>query len=63
MTPEDVAEIVAILDGGAYERLEIRTTRFTLKVAREGSGWTQEWDYGAGDPSPAAAIDAAIAPV
>jgi acetyl-CoA carboxylase biotin carboxyl carrier protein len=45
LSPEDVAEIVAILDGGHYERLEIRTTRFTLKVAREGGGWTQEWDW------------------
>ena len=45
LSPEDVAEIVAILDGGQYERLEVRTTRFTLKVAREGGGWTQEWDW------------------
>ena len=47
LSPEDVAEIVAILDGGQYERLEIRTTRFTLKVAREGGSWTQEWDWAA----------------
>jgi acetyl-CoA carboxylase biotin carboxyl carrier protein len=48
LSPEDVAEIVAILDGGSYERLEIRTTRFTLKVAREvGGGWTQEWAWAA----------------
>jgi acetyl-CoA carboxylase biotin carboxyl carrier protein len=52
LSPEDVAEIVAILDGGAYERLEIRTTRFTLKVARESGGWTQEWDWAA----PASAV-------
>ena len=63
LTPEDVAEIVAILDGGAYDRLDIATARFRLRVRREGEGWTQEWDYGAGDPSPAAAIDAAVAPV
>mgnify|MGYP007039519014 CR=1 FL=1 len=37
LTSEDVAEIVAILDGSQYERLEIRTGRFRLKVAREGS--------------------------
>ena len=47
LSPEDVAEIVAILDGGHYERLEIRTTRFTLKVARKGGGWTQEWAWAA----------------
>ena len=51
LTPEDVAEIVAILEGSAYEKLEIRTTRFTLRVARaggeNGGGWTQEWEWGA----------------
>ena len=47
LTPEDVAEIVAILDGGAYDRLEVRTTRFTLRVAREAGGWTQEWEWSA----------------
>jgi len=48
LTPEDVAEIVAILEGSAYENLEIRTTRFTLRVARaEGNGWTQEWGWSA----------------
>ena len=50
LTPEDVAEIVAILEGSAYERLEIRTTRFTLRVARAGGesgGWTQSWEWSA----------------
>lgn len=47
LTPEDVAEIVAILDGSPYDRLEVNTGRFVLKVAREGSGWTQEWDWSA----------------
>lgn len=49
LTPDDVAEIVAILDSGTFDRLEIRTDRFALKVAREGpgeiSGWTQSWDW------------------
>jgi acetyl-CoA carboxylase biotin carboxyl carrier protein len=56
LSPDDVAEIVAILDGSPYERLEIRTARFALKVAREAGGWTQEWDW-------QAAPDAAAAPV
>lgn len=47
LTPEDVDEIVAILDGSPYERLEIRTARFNLKLAKAGgqaeAGWTQEW--------------------
>ncbi len=59
LTPEDVADIVAILDGSAYERLEIRTSRFKLKVAREGGGWTQEWDWS----EPEAATAAAAQPV
>jgi len=47
LTPEDVAEIVAILEGSAYEILEVRTTRFTLRVARAEGGWTQEWEWSA----------------
>jgi acetyl-CoA carboxylase biotin carboxyl carrier protein len=54
LSPEDVAEIVALLDGGQYERLEIRTTRFTLRVAREGEGWTQEWEWA--EPEAKAAV-------
>jgi acetyl-CoA carboxylase biotin carboxyl carrier protein len=61
LSPEDVAEIVAILDGGAYEKLEIRTTRFTLRVAREGEGWTQEWDWAAPEAKAAVAEVAAVA--
>jgi acetyl-CoA carboxylase biotin carboxyl carrier protein len=62
LSPEDVAEIVAILDGGAYDRLEIRTTRFTLKVARVGEGWTQEWEWAAPEAKAAAVevVSAAI---
>jgi acetyl-CoA carboxylase biotin carboxyl carrier protein len=57
LSPDDVAEIVAILDGGAYERLDIKTTRFALRIAREGGGWTQEW----ASPSLAAAEAVAVA--
>jgi acetyl-CoA carboxylase biotin carboxyl carrier protein len=64
LTPDDVAEIVAILDGGAYDRLDISTGRFRLRVRRDGEGWIQEWDWGGGEPAPAAAaIDAAAVPV
>jgi acetyl-CoA carboxylase biotin carboxyl carrier protein len=58
LTPEDVAEIVAILEGSAYERLEVRTTRFTLRVARAEGGWTQEWEWSAPE-APAAIAEAA----
>ena len=50
LLPEDVAEIIAILDGTPYDRLDIRTSRFTLRVARAGSGWTQSWDHAACGP-------------
>lgn len=52
LTPEDVAEIAAILDGTAYQRLDITTARFRLRVAREGDGFTQDWTYGE-DTAPA----------
>ena len=45
LSADDVAEIVAILDGTSYERIDIRTSRFALRVARTGEGWTQEWDW------------------
>jgi len=61
LSPEDVAEIVAILDGGAYERLEIRTTRFTLRIARDGGGWTQQWDWAEPEAKAAVAETAAAA--
>ena len=61
LTPEDVADIVAILDGSTYEHLEITTGRFRLRVARDGEGWTQEWDFGVADAP--AAIEKAPAAV
>lgn len=45
LSPEDVAEIVAILDSTPYERIDIRTKRFNLSVARSGGGWTQAWEW------------------
>jgi acetyl-CoA carboxylase biotin carboxyl carrier protein len=48
LSPDDVAEIVAILDGTPYERIDIRTKRFSLRVARSGAGWTQSWEWPSG---------------
>lgn len=45
LTAEDVAEIVAILDRTQYERIDVSTSRFRLRVARSGDGWTQEWNF------------------
>lgn len=59
LSPEDVAEIVAILDGTPHERLEIRTRRFALRLSRVASGaaegWTQEWEWNGGGQTSAAA--------
>jgi acetyl-CoA carboxylase biotin carboxyl carrier protein len=61
LTPEDVADIVAVLDGSHFERLDIRTPRYGLKIARSGAGWTQELDFSdAGEPA-AAAVASAVA--
>jgi acetyl-CoA carboxylase biotin carboxyl carrier protein len=45
LSPDDVADIVAILDGSSYQTLDVKTSRFRLRVARDGDGWTQEWDF------------------
>jgi acetyl-CoA carboxylase biotin carboxyl carrier protein len=55
-THEDVTEIVTILDKTPYDRLDIRTGRFTLRVIRSGEGWTQELEFV--DDAPAAAVAA-----
>jgi biotin carboxyl carrier protein len=62
LSPEDVAEIVAILDGSAYQTLDVKTARFRLRVARDGDGWTQEWDFSDDTPDAAksAAVEAAV---
>jgi acetyl-CoA carboxylase biotin carboxyl carrier protein len=73
LTPEDVAEIVAILDGTAYSEIDIATRRFRLRVRRDGdapdAGWTQDWHFAdsqgeaAAPADPAAEAAAAHAPV
>lgn len=49
LLPEDVNEIAAILDGSSYDRLDIRTSRFRLRVERSADGWSQEWSIDEGD--------------
>jgi acetyl-CoA carboxylase biotin carboxyl carrier protein len=56
--PEDVADIVAILDGSSYQTLDVKTSRFRLRVARDGDGWTQEWDVS--DEAPGNIISASV---
>jgi acetyl-CoA carboxylase biotin carboxyl carrier protein len=57
LSPDDVAEIVAILDGSDYARLDVKTERFRLRVARAetGDGWTQDWDF-SDEAAPAAVV-------
>jgi acetyl-CoA carboxylase biotin carboxyl carrier protein len=64
LTPEDVAEIVEILGGSAYQTLDVKTPRFRLRVARDGDSdaWTQEWDY-SDETAPASKIAAADIPL
>jgi len=57
-THEDVAEIVSILDNTPYDRLDIRTGRFTLRVIRSGEGWAQELEFS----DDAAPVEIAAAP-
>ncbi|KRB78784.1 MULTISPECIES: acetyl-CoA carboxylase biotin carboxyl carrier protein [unclassified Sphingomonas] len=49
LLPEDIAEIVALLDGSGYERLDVRTARFSLRLARAGTSWSQVWEHLAAD--------------
>jgi acetyl-CoA carboxylase biotin carboxyl carrier protein len=43
LSPEDVEEIVTILSKSNYQTMELETSRFRLRLAREGEGWSQEW--------------------
>ncbi len=63
LSPDDVADIVSLLDGGGYDRLDIRTSRFRLRVNREGEGWTQDWDFSESDaPDAVVVVEAATLP-
>lgn len=53
LSPEDVVDIVAILDNTPYDRIDIRSNRYSLTVARSGDGWVQTWKY---PESPADAV-------
>ncbi len=61
-TAEDVAQMIAILDHTPYDRLEVRTGTFLLRLVRSGEGFTQELEV-AGAPAVVApqAAPAAIA--
>lgn len=59
LSSEDVAEIVAILDRTPYDRIDIRSERFSLAVFRSGEGWVQAWEWPQGGAD-AAAVEVAV---
>ena len=63
LTPEDVNEIASILDGSNYDRLDIRTPRYRLRVERSGDGWSQEWSLDDAGEATATPTLQATAPV
>jgi acetyl-CoA carboxylase biotin carboxyl carrier protein len=42
LTPDDVADILRVLDSTPYDELHLETSRFSLSLRRDGDGWTQE---------------------
>jgi acetyl-CoA carboxylase biotin carboxyl carrier protein len=43
LSAEDIAEIIAVIDGTKYETVDIQTKRVSVKLSRSGEGWTQDW--------------------
>ncbi|WP_321389489.1 acetyl-CoA carboxylase biotin carboxyl carrier protein [Emcibacter sp.] len=62
LTSEDVEEIITILEKSHFEVLDIETARYRLRVARSGTGWTQEWS-GKNDPVAAEKVLETAAPM
>ncbi len=42
LSPEDVDEILKILDGSGYDELHLDTGRLALTLRREAGGWTSQ---------------------
>lgn len=42
LSPEDVGDILRILDSTDYDELELATDRFVLRLRRQPGGWTEE---------------------
>jgi acetyl-CoA carboxylase biotin carboxyl carrier protein len=43
LSAEDIAEIIAVIDGTKYHSVDIQTKRVSVKLSRSGEGWTQDW--------------------
>ncbi len=46
LSPEEVDEIVALLDSSGYDELHLDTGRFVLTLRRLPTGWTREEEVG-----------------
>lgn len=42
LSPDDVEDIVKLLDSTTYDELDLETARFALRLRRGPGGWTQE---------------------
>ena len=42
LTPDDVADILRVIDSAQVNELRLETSRFKLTLRREGDGWVQE---------------------
>ncbi len=56
LSAEDVAEIIAVLDGTKYDSAEIQTKRVSVKFSRSGAGWTQDWKQASSLVEPIVAV-------
>ena len=63
LSPDDAAELLALLDQLPLDELELATERFTLSLRRTGSGWVRRTTVGATSDGPAAAAAAVVVAV
>jgi acetyl-CoA carboxylase biotin carboxyl carrier protein len=59
LSAEDVAEIIAVLDGSKYDSVDIQTKRVSVKFSRSGEGWTQDWKQASSLVEPIVSLAAA----
>jgi len=62
LTPDDVSDIIAIIDTSGYDKLEVSTSRFRLVLSRQHECWTQEWIWSGKSAVPSAVPPAATPP-
>jgi acetyl-CoA carboxylase biotin carboxyl carrier protein len=50
LSPQDVAELISLLDQLPVDELELETERFTLSLRRTGTGWVSRTTVGPSRP-------------